>query len=143
MTTGNENSPLTQNASGQEIRTAFEAQGLSSADNGTPAENLSQGKSPALERASEATAERPSMEVPTAERIVSVRTGYGNGTDSKVSGADTLTDALIRKIATQYCEYDAEGRTYNILRYECEEDLFNCIRELLAPIPASRSRAPR
>jgi len=44
MTTPNENSPLTLNASGQENRTAIEARGLSSADNGTPAENLSQGK---------------------------------------------------------------------------------------------------
>lgn len=42
-----------------------------------------------------------------------------------------LTDALIRKIATQYCEYDADGQSYNILRYECEEDFFNCIRALL------------
>ena len=53
MTTRNENIPLTRNASGQEIRTAFEARGLSSADNGTPAENLSQGKSLALELTAE------------------------------------------------------------------------------------------
>ncbi|WP_233343681.1 hypothetical protein [Burkholderia cepacia] len=46
-----------------------------------------------------------------------------------------LTNALIRKIATQYCEYDADGRSYNILRYECEEDFFNCVRELLAAHP--------
>lgn len=37
MTTPNENSPLTLNASGQENRTAIEARGLSSGDNGTPA----------------------------------------------------------------------------------------------------------
>ncbi|MCA8018116.1 hypothetical protein [Burkholderia metallica] len=41
-------------------------------------------------------------------------------------------DELIRKIAEKFCEYDAETRTYNILRYECDEDFFNCVRELRA-----------
>lgn len=47
---------------------------------------------------------------------------------------------LIRKIAEKYCEYDAETRTYNILRYECDEDFFNCVRELRA-LPSAPSEA--
>jgi len=58
------------------------------------------------------------------------------------SRADALTEALIRKIATQYCEYNAEGRTYNILRYECAEDFFNCVRELLAAPVEQHEAAP-
>ncbi|CAM2167886.1 hypothetical protein BLAT2472_10734 [Burkholderia latens] len=57
------------------------------------------------------------------------------------SRADALTEAQIRKIATQYCEYDSAGRSYNILRYECEEDFFNCIREMLAASPVEQPAA--
>ncbi|MCL4631574.1 hypothetical protein [Burkholderia sp.] len=91
MTTGNENSPLTRNASGQENGTEIEARGLSSAVNGTQTENLTSRKSPAPEQASEATAARPSMEDSTAEGIVDARTAGGNETSSKVSRADALT----------------------------------------------------
>ncbi|MCW5178962.1 hypothetical protein [Burkholderia cenocepacia] len=91
MTTQNEKSPLTRNASGQENGTEIEARGLSSAVNGTQTENLTSRKSPAPEQASEATAARPSMEDSTAEGIVDARTTGGNETSSKVSRADALT----------------------------------------------------
>ncbi|MBR8344180.1 hypothetical protein [Burkholderia ambifaria] len=42
-------------------------------------------KSPAPKQASEATDQRPSMEIPAAEGIVSARADGGNGTSSKVS----------------------------------------------------------
>ncbi|WP_186057762.1 hypothetical protein [Burkholderia gladioli] len=42
-----------------------------------------------------------------------------------------VPDAIIRKIATKYCEYEAGNQSFNILRYECEEDLFGCIREIV------------
>ncbi|WP_241301086.1 hypothetical protein [Burkholderia cenocepacia] len=91
MTTQNEKSPLTRNASGQENGTEIEARGLSSAVNGTQTENLTSRKSPAPEQASEATAARPSMEDSTAEGIVDARTAGGNETSSKVCRADALT----------------------------------------------------
>ncbi|HDR8927266.1 TPA: hypothetical protein QDA78_003693 [Burkholderia vietnamiensis] len=62
-------------------------------------------------------------------------------TTTENSRADALMEALIRKIATQYCEYDAGSRTYNILRYECEADFFNCVRELLAASPVEQPAA--
>ncbi|MBR8294955.1 hypothetical protein KDW63_12250 [Burkholderia cenocepacia] len=91
MTTGNENSPLTRNASGQENGTEIEARGLSSPVNGTQTENLTSRKSPAPEQASEATAARPSMEDSTAEGIFDARTAGGNETSSELSRADALT----------------------------------------------------
>ncbi|HEM7888518.1 TPA: hypothetical protein U2Q27_000700 [Burkholderia cepacia] len=94
MTTQNENCPLTRNASGQENGTAIEARGLSSADNGMPAENLSQGKILAPKQASEAANQRPSKENATAESIVDARAAGGNGTSSKVGRADALTYRL-------------------------------------------------
>ncbi|WP_124838976.1 hypothetical protein [Burkholderia cepacia] len=94
MTTGNENSPLTRNASGQENGTEIEARGLSSADNGMPAENLSERKIPAPIQASEAANQRPSKENATAESIVGVRAAGGNGTSSKVGRAEALTYRL-------------------------------------------------
>ncbi|WP_334067301.1 hypothetical protein [Burkholderia cepacia] len=92
MTAQNENSPLTRSASGQENGTEIEARGLSSADSGMPAENLSQEKSPAPEQASEAADQRPSTENATAESIVDARAAGGNGTSSKVGRADALID---------------------------------------------------
>ncbi|WP_261531316.1 hypothetical protein [Burkholderia multivorans] len=51
--------------------------------------------------------------------------------------AANVTEAVIRTVATQYYEFDADSQSYNILRYECEEDFFNCIRAILAaPQPA-------
>ncbi|MCA8160605.1 hypothetical protein [Burkholderia cepacia] len=93
MTAQNEKSPLTRNASGQENGTEIEARGLSSADNGMPAENLSERKIPAPKQASEAANQRPSKENATAESIVGVRATGGNGTSSKVGRADALTVA--------------------------------------------------
>lgn len=102
MTTQNEKSPLTRNASGQENGTAIEARGLSSADNGMPAENLSQRKILAPKQASEAANQRPSKENATAESIVGVRAAGGNGTSSKVGRADALTRESIEAIARKY-----------------------------------------
>lgn len=90
MTTQNGKSPLTRNVSGQENGAAIEARGLSSADNGTPAENLSQDKGPASVQASGATAQRPGMDstftgvVPAAESIGELDAGGGNETSSKL-----------------------------------------------------------
>ncbi|WP_175777457.1 hypothetical protein [Burkholderia anthina] len=56
-------------------------------------------KSPAPKQASEATAQRPSTENPTAEGIVGVRAACGNQTSSKVSRADALTP-LLKSIVT-------------------------------------------
>ncbi len=64
-------------------------------------------KSLAPEQASEATAQRPSTENPTAEGIVGVRAACGNQTSSKVSCADALTDEQweeLRRIARTYNE---------------------------------------
>ncbi|MDN7911920.1 hypothetical protein [Burkholderia cepacia] len=102
MTAQNENSPLTRSASGQENGTEIEARGLSSADNGMPAENLSQEKSPAPELASEAADQRPSTENSTAAGIVDVRAAGAYGTSSKVGGADALTGESIEAIARKY-----------------------------------------
>ncbi|MFH5249845.1 hypothetical protein ACGTRS_01220 [Burkholderia semiarida] len=58
-------------------------------------------KSPAPEQASEAAQQRPGMDrpftevVPTAKHIVDARAAGGNGTSSKVSRADALTDEQI------------------------------------------------
>jgi hypothetical protein len=55
-------------------------------------------KSPAPEQASEAVHQRPVPKVdthtadPAAETIVDARADDGNGTSSKVRGADALTD---------------------------------------------------
>lgn len=90
MTCQNEKSPLTLDASGRENGTEIEARGLSSADNGTPAENLSQDKGPASVQASGATAQRPGMDstftgvVPAAESIGELDAGGGNETSSKL-----------------------------------------------------------
>lgn len=90
MSTRNEKNPCTWNASGQKNGTAIEARGLSSADNGTPAENLSQDKGPASVQASGATAQRPGMDstftgvVPAAESIGELDAGGGNETSSKL-----------------------------------------------------------
>ncbi|MGN8184542.1 hypothetical protein ACTJLD_01020 [Burkholderia sp. 22088] len=94
MTTQNEKSPLMRNASGQENGTAIEARGLSSADNGMPAENLSQRKILAPKQASEAANQRPSKENATAKSIVGVRAAGGNETSSKVGRAEALTYRL-------------------------------------------------
>ncbi|MDN7895833.1 hypothetical protein QZM82_06450 [Burkholderia cepacia] len=102
MSTQNEKSPLTRNASGQENGTEIEARGLSSADNGMPAENLSQEKSPAPELASEAADQRPSTENSTAVGIVEAQAASGNGTSSKVGRADALTRESIEAIARKY-----------------------------------------
>ncbi|WP_175777455.1 hypothetical protein [Burkholderia anthina] len=56
-------------------------------------------KSPAPEQASEATAQRPSTENPTAESIVGVRADGRNQTSSKVSRADAMTDPRIEAAA--------------------------------------------
>ncbi|THJ52560.1 hypothetical protein E9536_20055 [Burkholderia sp. LS-044] len=102
MTTGNENSPLTRSASGQKNGTAIEARGLSSADNGMTAENISQRKSPDPELASEAADQRPSTENSTAVGIVDAQAASGNGTSSKVGRADALTRESIEAIARKY-----------------------------------------
>lgn len=90
MITQNENSPLTQTESGQENRTEPEARELFSADNGTAAENLSKERCPAPKQASEATAQRPSTENPTAECIFGVSAAGGNETNPKVSAVPML-----------------------------------------------------
>ncbi|WP_244138750.1 hypothetical protein [Burkholderia sp. BCC1640] len=84
MTTQNENSPLTQTESGQKNRTEPEARELFPADNGTAANNLSEERCPAPKQASEATAQRPSTENPTAECIFGANTAAGNETNPKV-----------------------------------------------------------
>ncbi|KVM72586.1 hypothetical protein WJ61_01100 [Burkholderia ubonensis] len=56
--------------------------------------------------------------------------------------AENVNDALIRKVATQHCEYDADSQSHNILRYGCEEDFFNCIREILAAPQPAQADAP-
>ncbi|MDN8081215.1 hypothetical protein QZN30_17770 [Burkholderia multivorans] len=100
MTTQNENSPLTRNASGQENGTAIEARGLSKEDNGPARGNLSPCECPAPEQASEAVNQQPGKEadqtevIPTAEGILDACAAGGNGTSSKVSRADALTDHL-------------------------------------------------
>ncbi|MCA8213694.1 hypothetical protein LGN20_07230 [Burkholderia cepacia] len=95
MTIQNENCPLTQNASGQELKTV-EARGLSEKDNGTSSENLSQRESPAPGLASEATAQRSDTERTltevdaTTEVILGSRAAISNGTSSKVGSAPIL-----------------------------------------------------
>jgi hypothetical protein len=48
-----------------------------------------------------------------------------------------LTDEQIREISLKYCAHEMPACTYNILRYECEEDFFNLVRDLTAARPAS------
>ncbi|WP_155637685.1 hypothetical protein [Burkholderia cepacia] len=132
MSTQNEKSPLTRNASGQENGTAIEARGLSSADNGMPAENLSQRKIPAPEQASDAANQRPSKENATAESIVGVRAAGGNGTSSKVGRADALTEET-RQTLTRIAEVlDTEGMVL-------ERDLLaENVRTILAASPVEQ-----
>ncbi|WP_334004257.1 hypothetical protein [Burkholderia cepacia] len=139
MTTQNENCPLTRNASGQENGTAIEARGLSSADNGMPAENLSQGKILAPKQASEAANQRPSKENATAESIVGVRAAGGNGTSSKVGRADALTDDTIVMWARDHQREPImpEGERFDFNR----DELLALIRQCLAASPVEQPAA--
>ncbi|HIE4193444.1 MULTISPECIES: hypothetical protein [Burkholderia] len=132
MTIGNENSPLTRNASGQENGTEIEARGLSSAVNGTQTENLTSRKSPAPEQASEATAARPSMEDSTAEGIVDARTAGGNETSSKVSRADALTDRIVEAALKHLRPFSSDS---------AKAALKDSIKGILATSPASQPAA--
>ncbi|CAJ0737816.1 hypothetical protein R16034_00858 [Ralstonia edaphis] len=51
--------------------------------------------------------------------------------------AQALSDEEIRKLAVNYCLFESEGRHYNILRYEIEEDFFNFCRALLTRASAA------
>ncbi|VWC80719.1 bacteriophage protein [Burkholderia contaminans] len=114
MSSHNEKSPLTQNASGQERGPAIEARGLSEEDNGTARENCSAEKYPAPVQASEAVNQRPGMEedqtevVPTAEDILDASAVGGNGTSSKVSRVDVLTIVETERDGNRY-EFAVNG----------------------------------
>ena len=56
--------------------------------------------------------------------------------------AQALSDEEIRKLAVNYCLFESEGRHYNILRYEIEEDFFNFCRALLTRASAATVAEP-
>lgn len=49
-----------------------------------------------------------------------------------------LTDERIHDIAVKYCAFMAVGQ-YDITKYDCEEDFFNCVRAILAAQSADAS----
>ncbi|HDR8962522.1 TPA: hypothetical protein QDB13_000071 [Burkholderia vietnamiensis] len=136
MTTRNEKSPLTRNASGQENGTEIEARGLSVAVNGTQTEILTSRKSPAPGQASEATAARPSMEDSTAEGIVDARTAGGNETSSKVCRADALTRESIESIARKYA-----GAYFSGLLFQDADSFARFSDELILAAPPDEQPA--
>ncbi|MDN7654345.1 hypothetical protein QZM62_12910 [Burkholderia multivorans] len=141
------NESATQATSGEIDDVQVSRDGLSGGNPAvdSPARDLRLSSEPADERA--ATFEEWFASLSPQRRALigdvrDARMGWEAARAAASAAAMDVTEAVIRTIAAQHCEYDADSQSYNILRYECEEDLFNCIHAILAARQPAQADAP-